>query len=176
MSPIVNFNRWSTLSFLKATITFFQEICVVRRFHKIFVKRCKRLIDSCSFTRYGGPERFYQYWPIEKISLNDYSYITKEDNWTAIAEPYWLNSLGAYVYVDQKVPLFIDQNIYKENAVCFIARADNPYRERSRVLLNYTVAALSDSREAHLHAVNTFLGKPSGKILISVHLDKIWSI
>lgn len=81
---------------------------------------------------YGGPERFYQAWPIEKLNLSDYSYVTKEDNWTAIAEPYWLNSLGAYIYVNEEVPLFVDQNNYRENTVCFIARAESPYRGRNK--------------------------------------------
>lgn len=115
---------------------------------------------------YGGPERFYQAWPIEKINMSDYAYVTKEDNFTAIAEPYWLNSQGAYVYVDEKVPLFVDQNNYKSNYVCFIAKAKNPYRNRRKVVLNYTVAALEDPVEAHLHAVKTFLGKPTGNNLL----------
>lgn len=111
---------------------------------------------------YGGPERFYQAWPIEKINMTDYAYVTQEDNFTAIAEPYWLNSQGAYIYVDEKVPLFVDQNNYRENYVCFIAKAKDPYRERTKVILNYTIAALENPREAHLHAVETFLGKPTG--------------
>lgn len=94
--------------------------------------------------------------------MSDYAYVTQEDNFTAIAEPYWLNSQGAYVYVDEKVPLFVDQNNYLDNHVCFIAKAENPYRQRSKVLLNYTVAALENPKEAHLHAVDAFLGKPTG--------------
>lgn len=82
---------------------------------------------------YGGPERFRQVWPIEKLNLSDYSYVTKEDNWGAVAEPYWLNSLGAYIYVNEEVPLFVDQNTYRDNTVCFIARAERPYRGRSKV-------------------------------------------
>lgn len=119
--------------------------------------------DLGSNNWFGGPERFYQAWPIEKINMSDYAYVTQEDNFTAIAEPYWLNSLGAYIYVDEKVPLFVDQNNYKSNSVCFIAKAKSPYLERSKVILNYTIAALENSKEAHLHAVDAFLGKPTGK-------------
>lgn len=116
---------------------------------------------------YGGPERFYQSWPIEKINMSDFAYVTQEDNFTAIAEPYWLNSQGAYIYVDEKVPLFVDQNNYMYQHVCFIAKAQNPYRQRTKVLLNYTIAALENPKEAHLHAVETFLGKPTGMLFIS---------
>lgn len=111
---------------------------------------------------FGGPERFYQEWPIEKLNISDYPYVTQEDNFTAIAEPCWLNSKGAYIYVDEKVPLFVDQNNYKSNSVCFIAKAKSPYIGRSKVVLNYTIAALENPREAHLHAVDSFLGKPTG--------------
>lgn len=82
---------------------------------------------------FGGPERYDQHWPIEKLTLEDFANVPQEANWSAVAEPYWLNSMGAYIFVDEKVPLFIDQNSYKSNAVCFIAKISDPYPSRTRV-------------------------------------------
>lgn len=85
----------------------------------------------------------------------------------AIVEPYWLNSLGAYIHVDQKVPLFVDQNLLWPGSVCFVAKLGSPYINRDKVVLNYTVVATNDPKEGHIHAVKNFLGKPSGKFFIS---------
>lgn len=83
---------------------------------------------------FGGPERFYQKWPIEKLVLKDYPYVISDvPEWGAVAERYWLNSHGAYIFVDDKTPLFIDQNNIRNESVCFSARVDNPYRARTRV-------------------------------------------
>lgn len=83
---------------------------------------------------YGGPERYYQPWPIEKLSLNgSQPYIIKNSDNNAVAERYWLNSKGAFIFVDDKVPLFVDQNQQQHGKVCFIAKAVNPYINRNRV-------------------------------------------
>lgn len=83
---------------------------------------------------YGGPERYVQEWPIEKMYLdgsNPYV-IQKSDNF-AVAERYWLNSQGVYIFVEDRTPLFIDQNTANVGQVCFIAKAESPYINRERV-------------------------------------------
>lgn len=82
---------------------------------------------------YGGPERKEQLWPLEKLVLDNFVNIVQEKDWGAVVEPYWLNSKGAYIYVHEKVPLFINQNSIRNDSVCFSASAINPYRGRSRV-------------------------------------------
>ncbi|GJQ75090.1 hypothetical protein Trydic_g9703 [Trypoxylus dichotomus] len=124
---------------------------------------------------FGGPERYDQYWPIEKLTLENFANVPQEDGWSAITEPYWLNSKGAYIFVDEKVPLFIDQNSYTNDTICFVAKVEDPYVDRSRVLLNYTISARDNARDAHLHAVQHFLGKPTGHPAYKMIERPVWS-
>lgn len=48
---------------------------------------------------YGGPSQHFQYWPIEKLRLKDYSYYPKREDHASVAERYWLNSAGAFIFV-----------------------------------------------------------------------------
>ncbi|XP_063627404.1 myogenesis-regulating glycosidase-like [Cydia splendana] len=112
---------------------------------------------------YGGPQQKRQYWPIERLTLVDYSYVTKEADNCGIAEPYWLNSEGIFYYFDKKVPLFVDQNDLEKNAACFVAQVKPPYSsKRERNELVYAVGIFDDVRKAHEYAVGKYLGKPSG--------------
>lgn len=89
---------------------------------------------------YGGPQQKRQYWPIERLILPDYSYITKEADNCGIAEPYWLSSTGLFYYFDKKVPLFVDQNNLDKNAACFKAQVKPPYsKKRDRNDLIYAI-------------------------------------
>lgn len=86
---------------------------------------------------YGGPEQYNQVWPIEKLSLSGSTpYVVRKNDNNAVAERYWLNSKGTFIFVDDKVPLFVDQNEEYNGRVCFIAKAVNPYINRERVSKN----------------------------------------
>lgn len=112
---------------------------------------------------YGGPQQKRQYWPIEKLILPDYSYVTKEADNCAISEPYWLNSEGVFYYFDKKVPLFVDQNDLEKNAACFVAHIKPPYsNKRESNELSYAIGIFEDVRKAHEYAVDNYLGKPTG--------------
>ncbi|KAF5301695.1 hypothetical protein FQR65_LT08782 [Abscondita terminalis] len=126
---------------------------------------------------YGGPERFYQEWPIEKLTLTNFANVLQEDQWGAVVEPYWLNSAGAYIFVNERVPLFINQNTpTSSNKVCFSAKVTSPYSpQRERVILQYTLVARDNARNAHLHAVENFLGKPTGHPNFKMIERPIWS-
>ncbi|KAI4463784.1 glycosidase family 31 [Holotrichia oblita] len=134
-------------------------------------------LDSDNTNWFGGPERYDQYWPIEKLTLTNFPNVPHEDQWGAIVEPYWLNSKGAYIFVDERVPLFIDQNTNDtDDSVCFVAKIETPYpSSRTRILLNYTISAGANAREGHLHAVQHFLGKPSGHPANALIENPIWS-
>uniref|UniRef100_A0AAR5PNL1 Uncharacterized protein n=1 Tax=Dendroctonus ponderosae TaxID=77166 RepID=A0AAR5PNL1_DENPD len=57
---------------------------------------------------YGGPEIYEQKWPIEKLQLSgDDAYVARKDDNFAVPERYWLNSLGAFVFINEKSPLFV---------------------------------------------------------------------
>ncbi|XP_055697858.1 myogenesis-regulating glycosidase-like [Phlebotomus papatasi] len=116
-----------------------------------------------SLNWYGGPEQFYQYWPVQRLTLSNYSYVTKEADSTAIVERYWVNSEGAFIFLSDKTPLFVDQNSMKDDHLCFIAHQRLPYNPRVPTFdFEYTIGVASDARTAHMEAINRFLGKPSG--------------
>ncbi|XP_017778063.1 PREDICTED: uncharacterized family 31 glucosidase KIAA1161 [Nicrophorus vespilloides] len=122
-------------------------------------------IDLQSATKrwFGGPQWHRQEWPIEKMRMHEFPYVTSAKNGSAIAEPYWLDSHGNYVFVDRRTPLFVDQNVIDIGHICFTAKQSIPYFGRKRILLQYTISGLPNTREAHLHAVKNFLGKPKGR-------------
>lgn len=95
--------------------------------------------------------------------LPNYSYITKEADNCAVAEPYWLNSEGVFYYFDKKVPLFVDQNDLEKNAACFIAQVKPPFsNKRTKNELIYAIGIFQDVRKAHEYAVEWYLKKPTG--------------
>ena len=124
---------------------------------------------------YGGPQQKRQYWPVDKLQLKDYSYLTKEADNCGIAERYWLNSVGGFVYVDSTSPLFIDQNIDK-NHMCLVAKKALPFDTHTNTYtFNYFIGIGRDSRQVHLEAVHQLLKKPSGHPDERMVRHPIWS-
>ncbi|CAK1581324.1 unnamed protein product [Parnassius mnemosyne] len=112
---------------------------------------------------YGGPEQKEQYWPIQKAKIQKYSIISKEDDNAAISERYWLNSDGQYIYVHPEVPLFVDHHNILDNHICFVAEVAAPYSsKRTHNVLKYDIWLFDNPKIAHQHAVDTYLGKPTG--------------
>uniref|UniRef100_A0A7G3AJ38 Putative maltase glucoamylase n=1 Tax=Lutzomyia longipalpis TaxID=7200 RepID=A0A7G3AJ38_LUTLO len=145
------------------------------------VKRDRTIVDCVSLGGntlrwYGGPQQKYQYWPVEKLVLSNYSYVTKEADSAAIAERYWVNSEGAFIYLSDRAPLFIDQNSMMENHLCFVASLALPYNPRALTYdFEYSIGVASDPRKAHMEAVHRFLGKPSGVPDRLMAARPIWS-
>lgn len=125
-------------------------------------KDCIRL-QSDQMSWYGGPQQKYQYWPIDKLTFDNYSYVTKEADNCAIAERYWLNSRGSFLYVEPQVPLFLEQNLNGNN-LCFIAQKILPYDTHTTgaFTFNYYIGVGKTARDTHLAAVQRFLKKPTG--------------
>lgn len=87
---------------------------------------------------FGGPERYVQK-PLEQLILDGNNpYIIKNSDNFAVAERYYLNSKGTFIFIHDNVPLFIDQNNEQNGTVCFIAKSQNPYINRNRVSKKYT--------------------------------------
>lgn len=125
---------------------------------------------------YGGPSLFRRYWPIEKVTLTHYSMVTKTESASAVAERYWLNSVGTFIYVDSITPLFVNQNAENNNLLCLSAENSLPYNvRRDRISFTYYIGAHKDSRLVHLEAVNRFLGKPSDIVDRRMVQHPIWS-
>ncbi|VEN50878.1 unnamed protein product [Callosobruchus maculatus] len=125
---------------------------------------------------FGGPQRKQQHWPLEKMEIDgSEAYVLKQLDNFSVAEYYWLTSKGVYIHVNERTPLFVDQNVHEPGKLCFIARAQAPYINRTRVLLEYDVIIEDNAREAHLHAIKNVLGKPSGHPNPKMVKEPIWT-
>ncbi|CAG9765483.1 unnamed protein product [Ceutorhynchus assimilis] len=133
-------------------------------------------LNATSTNWFGGPQRYYQAWPVEKLVITaSQPYVVRRDDNFGVAERYWLNSHGTYIFLDDRVPLWVDQNNQHPDQVCFIAEAKSPYINRQRVVLSYVVVALDDAKTAHLDAVNNHLGKPSAYPNEKMIGEPIWT-
>lgn len=117
-----------------------------------------------------------QVYPIEKAKQHYSPSYSKEYDNGAIAERYWLNSAGEYIYVHSEVPLFIDYHNLYPNHLCLGAQIAEPYSSRrNHTPLAYDVWFLTDVKQAHKHAVENYLGKPSGLPDYRMVQHPIWS-
>ncbi|XP_029729604.2 myogenesis-regulating glycosidase-like [Aedes albopictus] len=139
-----------------------------------------RMVSDCVKLRgsnwFGGPEQKNQYWPIQKLHLQDYSYLSKQVDNCAVAERYWLNSRGSFVFVDDESPLFLDQNSRMPGYMCLEAKKSLPYDTYDETYsFVYQIGVGVDAREAHLGAVQNVLGKPTGHPAEEMVKYPIWS-
>lgn len=137
------------------------------------VTDCVRMTGSNWF---GGAQQKYQYWPIQKLRFNEYSFLTKEADNCAVADRYWLNSLGSFVYVHDETPLFVDQNYGQPGYMCLEAKKSLPYDIYDDTYsFVYQVGVAGDAKVAHMAAVGNILGKPSGHPAEAMVKYPIWS-
>lgn len=132
-------------------------------------------LDAGRLSWYGGPQQKHQYWPVEKLTLANYSYVTKEVDNCGVTERYWLNSAGSFVYVDQRTPLFIDQNV-DGNTLCLVAKQQLPYDRYAREFdFVYDIGVAADARHAHMEAVRRYLQRPTDVPDARMVRHPIWS-
>lgn len=112
---------------------------------------------------------------MEKQTFKDYSYLSKELDNCGVAERYWLNSRGSFIYVDNNVPLFVDQNV-DGNTLCLVGKKQLPYDTHSNsFVFNYHIGIGRDARHAHLTAVQRILQKPTGQPDRRMVEHPVWS-
>lgn len=134
---------------------------------------CVRIAGSNWF---GGPQQKYQYWPIQKLRFSEYSFLTKEADNCAVADRYWLNSLGSFIYVDDTAPLFIDQNYGEPGYMCLEVKKALPYDVyEDTYSFVYQIGVARDAKVAHMAAIRNILGKPSGHPAEGMVRHPIWS-
>ncbi|XP_050299312.1 myogenesis-regulating glycosidase-like [Anthonomus grandis grandis] len=134
-------------------------------------------LNSSNTHWYGGPQRYNQVYPVEKMQINgNEPYVIKKSDNFGVAERYWLNSNGTYIYLDEENPLWVDQNMDNSiDQVCFRSENLSPYINRWRVILTYVVYFFDNSKEAHLNAVNKYLGKPTTHPNEKMITEPIWT-
>lgn len=137
------------------------------------------LVDCYQFTEgtqwFGGPQYRYQFWPVQHMYYEEEPYLPTHPENMALAERYWLSGKGVYIYVNETNPLFLDQNNYRDNYLCLIAKNKAPYRRRDSVQLNYELGVFLNPKVAHQHMVKTHLGKPTGRPNERMIRHPIWS-
>ncbi|XP_056630345.1 myogenesis-regulating glycosidase-like [Diorhabda sublineata] len=126
---------------------------------------------------FGGPQRRVQIWPLQNMTIEESTaYVSRKDDNHGVAERYWLNSQGGFIFLDDTNPLFVSQNEdNSQNKVCFISKLQAPYINRTRNYLHYTLGVQNDAKEAHLFAINKFLGKPTGHPNEKMVSEPIWT-
>ncbi|XP_064535654.1 myogenesis-regulating glycosidase [Drosophila montana] len=126
---------------------------------------------------FGGSEQKQHYWPVERQQYSNFSYVPKELGNMGVAERYWFNSEGFFLYVDNTTPLFIDQNAAGlEDQLCISAFSALPYDTRlSSSKFSYQLGFAKDAKVAHMYAVKTLLGIPTGHPDERMVQHPVWS-
>ncbi|KAL1505266.1 hypothetical protein ABEB36_004867 [Hypothenemus hampei] len=133
-------------------------------------------LEKGNLSWYGGPEIYQQEWPIEKLQLNGSDpYVVRKNLNFAVPERYWLNSNGAFIFVDERAPLFVDQNLREDDKLCFIAKNSDPYINRSAFTFTYNISALDNLVDAHKYALKTFLNQPKKLPNEKMIQEPIWT-
>ncbi|KYQ57031.1 hypothetical protein ALC60_04019 [Trachymyrmex zeteki] len=134
---------------------------------------CFQLSDDSQW--FGGPQFRHQYWPIQNMHYEEVAYLPTHPSNMALAERYWLSSKGVYIYVDYAIPLFLDQNNYRDKYLCMIIKNKAPYQHRDIINVTYTIGIFPDPKTAHQYAIEKHLGKPTGRPDSLMVRYPIWS-
>ncbi|XP_022186450.2 myogenesis-regulating glycosidase [Nilaparvata lugens] len=105
---------------------------------------------------YGGPEYISQYWPVEKQKFQRMPYV--RNGGVGKAEPFWFNSKGISIYVNESTPLFYT---VEGRSICLIADNEEPYLPRDELLLQYTLCNFDNPRQAYDYSVDNFFDRPA---------------
>lgn len=103
---------------------------------------------------YGGPAQKMQIWPVEELKIIDYPYKPRYHDQMHVAERYWLNSAGSFIFVRDYSSLYVTQDI-NDQGLCISTRNSLDYSVLYQ--LNFVIGVGIDSRDAHLHARSNYL-------------------
>lgn len=104
---------------------------------------------------FGGRAQQRQYWPIEKLKFYDYEYAPKHRAQINVAERYWLNSAGSFIFLRNyaSLQLVVHQNIL-DNELCM------DINERD-MFFEYVIGVGGNATHAHQHATKHYLYESS---------------
>lgn len=122
---------------------------------------------------FGGPAQRRQYWPVEKLQLQNCAYVPQTHAHANVMERYWLNSMGMFVYVPEIVPLFVDQN---GSQLCMSVKDEHPYNMDPMLdHLEFVVGIGLNARDTHVEAIFNYLGQPQSRPDEMMIKYPIWS-
>ncbi|XP_076092960.1 myogenesis-regulating glycosidase-like [Mytilus galloprovincialis] len=95
---------------------------------------------------YGGSELHYQRWPFSENEIELQEFVSEDvvvikGSFGNVLEPFWINSNGVAIFVDQLVPLHVSFNSSGSQLMCFKAKYSNALRKQDDdyPTLKYTV-------------------------------------
>lgn len=81
---------------------------------------------------------------------------------SGVAERFWVQTKGGFVYISDTAPLFLDQNV-DGDTLCFKVENKLPYNTRRQTFdFDYHIGFAKDAKMAQKKAVERFLKKPTG--------------
>ncbi|XP_026682066.1 myogenesis-regulating glycosidase-like [Diaphorina citri] len=146
------------------------------------LRTCIRIDDNVNW--FNAFELSYQYWPMEKMQIHKRPLTPIEFDSQAIAEPYFLNSKGLFLYFSPNMTAFYSVNSPDpaDNApfgrhFCVYAEMAAPYYRTTNGanFLNFTACKYADARAAQMKAVEYFLGKPRDIPDVKMIEHPIWT-
>lgn len=117
---------------------------------------------------YGGGELSTPSWPASKASIEMspfypklYSAVDKtKQHYTSVMEPYWLNSDGVAIHVDDVVPLHVSLNANGDRKLCLKADTQGYPAHQKPVHLTYRLCFGSNLKSTHTYMASRFFDKP----------------
>uniref|UniRef100_A0A8D8Y1V9 Uncharacterized family 31 glucosidase KIAA1161 n=1 Tax=Cacopsylla melanoneura TaxID=428564 RepID=A0A8D8Y1V9_9HEMI len=141
------------------------------------LKACVKLEQGVHW--YNAFQIYFQDWPMEKMKIERHPMITDERENHAVAEPYFLNSKGQFIYLSPQMTTFYSLSPISspEPKLCFYSEIVPPYYRPSALnnFMNFTLCHYENPRTAHRKAVQYFLGKPRAMPDVKMVQYPIWT-
>lgn len=133
---------------------------------------------------YGGPEELVQHFPMRRENRRDrVPYLPgdmiqdKDKYFGGVAEPYWLNSKGAAIWIPEEQPLFYSWNSQNNSKLCISSIKSLPYPviDGSAVEFNYWLCSADDAKQMQVYAAGNLWKKPTSIPDERMMTHPIWS-
>lgn len=122
--------------------------------------------NSVAWSWYGGPSQAHQSFPIGKSVIFEYDYVPKYYRHMSIADRYWLNSVGSFMYVSNGAHVALYQNLENEDTLCLNITQDN---------MKLSIGLADDAKEAHRLAMRSLLMNNMWIPKLKTTYQTIWS-
>ena len=147
---------------------------------RIWPEHCFSLNDA---KWYGGAEFHNQRWPFNEVKIPMRTYVSqdlvvKTEHFGNVLEPYWINSNGIGIFVEDTTPLHVSINENIDNFMCLKAKYEDPHqprRQSEHALLNYTVCKGDNVLHVHKSLHGVLFDRPDGIPDILMMKSPIWS-
>lgn len=121
-------------------------------------KNCEKVVHCFNlhiekWTWFGGPSQQRQYWPIERLVFHEDEFAPNHQKRINVADLYWLNSAGSFIYFKKYVSLTVKQNTGR-NSLCVNI---NKNQDSPLMPLEYIIGVARNAKHAHEYAIQHYL-------------------